>query len=63
MFGKSHSVETRKKISQAINGPNHPMFGKKYSPERREKMKLSRMKYLDARRKAKQQAMVLAGAA
>src|SRR3954451_25025754 len=28
MFGESHSDETRAKMSDALTGANHPMFGK-----------------------------------
>ena len=48
MYGKKHSAETRKKISEARKGENHPMYGKtgknnprygkKHSAETRKKM-------------------------
>ena len=37
-LGKSLSVETRKKFSEAKKGENHPMFGKHHSEETRKKM-------------------------
>ena len=37
-LGKHHSEETRKKMSEAKNGENHPMFGKHHSEETRKKM-------------------------
>ena len=33
MKGKHHSAETRKKMSEAKNGENNPMFGKHHSAE------------------------------
>lgn len=36
--GKHLSTETRKKMSEALNGENHPMFGKHHSEETRKKM-------------------------
>ena len=41
MFGKHHSDETRKKISENhadFSGENHPMYGKHHSEETRQKM-------------------------
>lgn len=38
MFGKSHSVSTRKKMSDSKKGENHNMFGKTHRKETREKM-------------------------
>ena len=38
MFGKHHSAETRKKISEARKGENNPMFGKHISEETRKKI-------------------------
>ena len=41
MFGKKHSEETKKKMSQNhydCSGENHPMFGKKHSEETRKKL-------------------------
>jgi group I intron endonuclease len=32
-FGKTHSIESIKKISKAKKGKNHPMFRKSYSPD------------------------------
>jgi hypothetical protein len=36
--GKIISEETRQKISEALSGENHPMFGKSHSAESLEKM-------------------------
>ena len=36
--GKHHSAETRKKMSEAKNGENNPMFGKHHSAETHQKM-------------------------
>lgn len=33
MLGKTHSEETKKKISEALKGKNHPMFGKKHTEQ------------------------------
>jgi group I intron endonuclease len=38
MFGRSHSDESRKKISDAKKGENHHMFGKKHSEKTITKM-------------------------
>lgn len=38
MYGKMHSAETRKKISEAMSGENHPMYGKTHSVETRKKI-------------------------
>lgn len=37
-LGKQHSAEARKKMSDALNGENHPMFGKHHSEDTRKKM-------------------------
>lgn len=38
MLGKKHSLETRKKMSDARAGEKHPHFGKKFSSEYRAKL-------------------------
>lgn len=38
MYGKTHSLETRKKLSEIMSGKNHPFYGKKHSMETRKKM-------------------------
>ena len=37
-FGKHHSDETRKKMSEALKGENNPLFGKHFSEEHRRKL-------------------------
>lgn len=37
-YGKKHTEETRKKISEACGGENHPNYGKRLSEETRKKM-------------------------
>jgi len=37
-FGKNHSAETRKRLSEANLGENHPFFGQKHSDETLRKM-------------------------
>jgi len=37
-FGKFHSDETRKRLSEVNLGENHPFFGKKHSDETKQKM-------------------------
>lgn len=39
--GKTHSDETKAKISEAISGANHPLFGKTHSEEAKNKMSLA----------------------
>ena len=36
--GKHHSADTRRKMSEALSGENHPFFGKHRSDETRQKM-------------------------
>ena len=38
LYGKHHSDETRKKLSELTKGENHPMYGKHRSEETRKKM-------------------------
>lgn len=38
MFGKKHSKETREKISKALSGSKHTLYGKKIPIEQRKKM-------------------------
>ena len=38
MFGKHHSAEARKKMSEANKGEKNPFFGKNHSAESRKKM-------------------------
>ena len=38
MYGKHHSDETRRKMSEALKGENHPFYGKHHSDETRRKM-------------------------
>ena len=33
MYGKHHSIESRKKMSDALKGENHPLYGKHHSTE------------------------------
>ena len=35
---KGHTEESRKKISEALSGENHPMYGKYHSEETKQKM-------------------------
>lgn len=44
MYGKKHSEETRKKISDKLKGKNHPLFGKHLSEDRKNKLSVSRCK-------------------
>lgn len=41
-YGRKHTEESRKKISDKLKGENHPLFGKHLSDETREKMSKSR---------------------
>lgn len=41
MFGKSHSAESKAKMSQAQSGDKHYMYGKSHSPDTRAKLSLS----------------------
>lgn len=43
MLGKKHSVETKSKISKRFSGKNHPFYGKKFSIEHVEKLRLSHL--------------------
>lgn len=38
LFGKHHTEESRKKMSEAMKGENNPLFGKHHSEETRRKM-------------------------
>ena len=38
MYGRHHSEETRKKMSEALKGENHPLYGKHRSEETRKKI-------------------------
>lgn len=38
MYGKTHSTETRIKLSKLISGENHPNYGKTHSAETKAKM-------------------------
>ena len=42
MSGRTHSDESRKKISDATQGDNHRMFGQKHSEETRKKISEAR---------------------
>lgn len=42
MFGKTHSAETRKKLSEINSGTKHHMFGKKHSDITRQKLSEAR---------------------
>ena len=37
-YGKNHSAETRKRLSEANSGENHPFYGKNHSDETLKKM-------------------------
>ena len=41
-MGKKHSEDTKKKISEAVQGQNHPFWGKTHSQESKEKMSESK---------------------
>jgi hypothetical protein len=49
MFGKTHSEETRKKISIVTSGSNNPMYGKTHSPETIKKMREAKLGEKNAR--------------
>ena len=36
--GRKHSEEAKRKISEAMKGENHPMYGKYHSEEAKKKM-------------------------
>lgn len=38
MYGRHHSEETKKKMSEALKGENHPLYGKHRSEETRKKI-------------------------
>jgi len=40
-WGKSHTEETKKKLSEGVSGEKHHFYGKKHSEETKEKMKLA----------------------
>ena len=42
MYGKTHSAETRKKLSEINLGTNHHMYGKKHSDATRKKLSEAR---------------------
>ena len=42
MYGKHHTAEAKRKISEAMSGENNPMYGKNHSDETKEKISLSR---------------------
>ena len=42
MFGKTHSTEVRKKLSEINSGSNHHMFGKKHSDITRQRLSEAR---------------------
>lgn len=48
-FGKTHSEETRKKISIVTSGSNNPMYGKIHSPEAIKKMREAKLGEKNAR--------------
>ena len=52
-FGKHHSEEARRKISEAMKGNNHPNFGKHHSEESKRKMSEARKRYWEKRRAGK----------
>jgi hypothetical protein len=39
LLGKHHSIETRKKLSMAKSGKNHPFYGKHLTDEHKEKIR------------------------
>jgi len=41
MKGKHLSVETRKKMSEALKGEKHPLYGKHHSEETKRKISLA----------------------
>lgn len=41
MFGKHHSEETRKKMSEQRSGENHPWYGRKHTEESKEKNRIA----------------------
>ena len=43
MYGKRHSIESRKKMSEALSGENHPLYGKSHVPATIEKMSLVKL--------------------
>lgn len=47
MKGKSHSIETLKKMSEIKMGINNPMFGKEKSDETRKKHRISMINYIN----------------
>ena len=40
-WGKSHTEETKKKLSEGVSGEKHHFYGKKHSEETKEKMRLA----------------------
>lgn len=46
--GVSRSDEVKRKISKANKGENHPMFGKYHSEETKQKMRLTRLRNMEA---------------
>ena len=42
MYGKHHTAEAKRKISEAMSGKNNPMYEKHHSDETKEKISLSR---------------------
>ncbi len=45
MYGKHHSEEYRKKISELNKGPKNPNFGNKWSEEAKKKSSESKKRY------------------
>lgn len=43
-YGKHHSEETKRKLSEKNSGKNHPFYGKHFSFEHRKKMSEARVK-------------------
>lgn len=44
LYGRKHTLESRKKMSDALKGKNHPLYGKSHSLEQKLRMSKSRNK-------------------
>lgn len=59
--GRKHSEETKKKMSEMKKGSNHPFYGKKFSHESIEKIKLARAKQIISPESNKKRSETLKG--